>query len=531
MQLLCTFKRLQLLTMVISAAAVVTVLMILFFFNYPTIARDRVIEAMVFRNNTESMDRFMNTSDIKNLRATFYIYNITNPDKVVGSAAKINLTEIGPFVYDEYREKELVDNNQTLGLITYKLRRRYVFNRNLSVSDPTKVMITWPNVPLIVARSVIDKLPYLERTPIYWFLNSAIKSKNEPPFITDTAANFLFNGSKRNFFEYLQSLDKMKVLQPWPLPDNMFGLLYNKNFTWNPLVDREMTVKAGLGLGQTYRDLNQFAYINGSSVLSFWRDDPKGCNIVGGTDGEFFSPFLDQSGDLQVYAPDICRKLTMKPREATVVAGVSALKYTLDPKCLQSGENNPDNQCYCLSRNADDSPKPECFLDGLIDLSSCVQPNVVASGAHFIHGSDDFLARLSGISAPNASIHDPVLIIEPNTGVAVKAHVPIQINVRLEKGGFNIFNFFKDDEPLILPLIWTSESSELTPEQGKLLSNKLLLLNSWLATVILGGAVLFIIMIIIFAIILFSRYRVTKNPRTEPSEEDPLLTTPTSRDE
>lgn len=518
MQSCCTFKRLQYIACFILALTILTILLILFFFNYPTMARRRVVDEVVFKNNTDSMARFQTTRDLKNLRMSFYLFNVTNADEVVNTSAKIKLKEIGPFVYDEYKYKELIDNNQTSGLITYKLYRRYTYNKELSVGDPKTTQITWINVPLIVARDFLDRLnPWLERPEAYFLLNALIKADNETSFITDTAENFLFTGSKRKLFEDLQKLDKFKFINPWPLKDNMFALLYDRNNTWKQSLDHEMTVSAGFGVNQTYKDLNKYVYIDGKNTTSYWSNNPPNCNAVGGTDGEFFSPFLDKEQKLEVYSNDICRKLSFKFDERSYISGVPASQYSLDPASLQAPSNSSMNRCYCIQKEE----SPECRLNGLIDLSKCNQPNVIASGAHFIYGSTELLTKVDGLTKPDANIHAPIIHVEPNTGLAVKVKVPLQFNIKLEKGGFKIFDWVVSEDPVIVPLVWVEEMSELTESQASLLKSKLLLLDSWLVTMVLGGAIVFIATIMAVATILCLKYRESRS--AYPLESDLLV--------
>lgn len=516
----CTFGRIQFCALLLAAGTIVAILMVLFFFNYPSMARDRILDAVVFKNDSDAMERFQTTKDLKNLRLSFYLYNVTNADEVLKSSAKINLQEIGPFVYAEYKEKQFIDNNQTTGLITFKLKRRYILDESLSVADPKKVLIVWPNVPLLAARGFIDKLPFWERIPINVVINEAIRKTREPAFINDTAQNFLFDGSKRNLFEYLQKFDPLKFLNPWPLKDNKFALLYGKNFTWDPSIDRTMTASAGFGTTQNFTSLNQYIKINGSSQLPFWKSEPSNCNSVRGTDGEFFQPFLERSKQLEIYSLDICRTLTLKYRRDEYIRGINTFKYALHEDALQSGEKNSANKCYCLSSG------PECQLDGLIDLSTCNNPNVFASGAHFYAGSTELLSRVSGISPVNSSLHEPSIYIEPNTGIVAKVRVPLQFNVRLQKDGFKNFDFFKEDRPLIIPLVWVVESAELTDDQASLLKRELFLLNSWLVTLVLGTTIISILAIVAGVAFLCLRFRDSRaqhqSPR-EPTETDPLI--------
>lgn len=523
MQLCCSPRRLQLFTFLIAAFTILTVLIILFLFNYPTFARRRIVDEVVFKNGTMEMERFHTTADLVNLRLIIYVFNVTNAEEVVTSSAKIRFQEIGPFVYHEYKTKEFLDNNQTSGLITYKLRKQYTFVRNLSVGDPQKMNITWPNVPLIVARSLIDNLPLWKKAAAYFLFDEIISSMKESAFITDTVENFIFTGSKRDLFQRLQNVVG-PFFKPWPLKDNKFAIFYDRNNTWYPERDHVFTMSAGFGLNQTYKNLNQYVYMNQSATLPYWYPGPTQCNRLGGTDGEFFGPFLNSSENLEVYSVDICRKFSLKYRYSIYINGINAYKYSLDKRSLQSGSNNFENFCYCLKRDSDGTPLPECELDGLTDLSTCVAPNILASGAHFLYGEPEFLTRISGVSPPNVTNDEAVVYVEPNTGLTIHVKVPLQLNVRLEKGGFKIFNFFQEDKPLIIPLLYVTEAAELTDEQASLLRSKLLLLDSWLVSMVLGGAILFLFAIIATAVVFCMRYRTSRQQATRsPSETDPLI--------
>lgn len=527
MQLCCTPQRVQLFALFVATITIVGVLIILFLFNYPTFARHRILDAVVFKDGSQEMERFKTTAELVNLRMSIYVYTVTNADEVVKSSSKINLKEIGPFVYHEYKSKEFVDNNQVTGLITYKLRKRYTFLPDQSIGDPTVMNITWPNVPLIAARSVLDNLPFFERQAAYMLMNNAIKSKSEPAFITDTVENFIFDGSKRELFESLQNSFPFSLLKPWPLPDNKFAIFYDKNNTWYSWRDHLFTTSAGFGTNQDYHNLNQYIYMNQSATLPYWRKEPAQCNQINGTDGQFFAPFMDKTQNIMVYSADICRKVSLKYRHNFDLSRVTVYKYTLDEKDLLSGTKNPENDCYCLQRDKDDNPLPECQLDGLMDLSSCVAPNVVASGAHFLYGSPELWTRIAGISPPNATVDEPVIYAEPNTGLSIQVKVPIQLNIRLDRGGFNLFNFFQEDKPLIIPLFYGVEAAELTEDQASLLRSKLLLLDSWFVSMVLGGAIVLILAIGAAAAVLCMRFRGSRQARTA-SETEPLLSSTNS---
>jgi hypothetical protein len=515
----CSSKKFQLVLIAIAVITIITVLFILFISNWPSFAKQKIIDNVVFKNGSLGMQLFQNTSTLRNLRLSVSVFSVTNVDEVIKSAAKVKLKEYGPFVYREFKWKEVLDNNQETGLITYKLRRRFVFQPELSVGDPKKLQITWINVPVLSAIAYLDKLQPISAATAKFFFGRYLKSAKEQPFITDSVENFIFAGSYRKLFDdlYNNPLIRALVGNKWPLPDNKFALLYKKNNTWLPERDYIFTTAAGFGFNQTYKDLNQFKLMNGSSRLPFWNSGGD-CNKLFGTDGEFFQPLLDSSTKLNVYSIDICRRLDLKFKQQTSLDGISVNQYTLDEKSLQSSRSNPDNKCYCLSEDSD-----ECSLDGLIDLANCASNEVFASGSHFIHGSPELLLRVSGLRHPDPLRDDPTLYVEPNTGLTVQVNSPLQLNVRLRQNDYSIFKFFRDIKPLIVPLATVTEAAELEDDQANMLREKLLMLDSWFISMVLGGAIVLILVIIVLISVVCMRFRSSRQTASLPTESDPLL--------
>uniref|UniRef100_A0A6G1SDR2 Sensory neuron membrane protein 1 n=1 Tax=Aceria tosichella TaxID=561515 RepID=A0A6G1SDR2_9ACAR len=512
-------KKVQLFCMGVSVTTIVTVLFILFMANWPSFARQKVVENVIFKNGTLGMQRFQNTSDLHNLRLSITVFSVTNVDEVIKSAAKMKLQEYGPYVYKEYKWKELVDNNQETGLITYKLRRRFVFSPELSVGDPKAQNITWLNVPVLSMISTINKMKGWKWLAAKTAVELMMRQVGETPFITDTVENFIFAGSFRNLFAELY---KIKIIRDrigpkWPLPDNKFAILYNRNNTWLPDLDHNFTVTAGFGPDQRPADLNQFRLMNGSAQLPYWKQDGQ-CNQLGGTDGQFFGPFLDYSRNLSVYSMDICRKLQLKFRQPTHIDGVLAYRYTLDEKSLQSAARNPENACYCLANDQE-----ECKIDGLIDLSKCVADNVYASESHFLNGSPELSTRIAGMRPSNLTLDEPTIFIEPNTGFAIQVKVPIQFNVKLQRSDFDIVQFFNETKPLFVPLLTITEVAEMEDDQAAMLREKLLILDSWLISMVLGGAIILILVTVAAISIICMRIRRTRRVSSRPSERTPLL--------
>lgn len=519
----------NLLVLITSLLLVLVVIsLVIFSLKFPQYAKNRVIDALVFKDGSYSMSRFKTTEDLKNLRMSFYFYNITNPEEVVNNKAKIKLEQIGPFVYSEFKWRKFIKDDQEAGLITYKLYRRFRYNPDLSGYvdsnhterlDPSKTRITWINIPLIATLNYIDEIfgsgPSRVKNILEWAIHMFFRSNGEGPFLNATVQELVFDGSIRPGFVALHRY-LSNFVKPWPLLDNKFALLYNRNASWDPNFDRIITVSAGFGTNQTYRNLNSYISLDNNATLPNWKSEPPQCNKVGGTDGEFFSPFLNLSEDVDILALDICRRLSMKFKANSSMYGVPTALYVLNERTLESGFKNPENKCYCLGKDT----SPECNYDGLIDLKRCNgQKSIFASGAHFWAGSKELLDHVEGLTPPDPSIHEPLFHIEPNTGLALRARFPLQFNVKLPANDTFIFKFLNANHSIFLPFAWIDESSEMTEEQSKILKRELIILDTWLLIMAIGGFAIILLAIAVGSTILCLRFKVCSRA----TDADPLV--------
>ena len=66
---------------------------------------------------------------------SFYFYNVTNADEVEKSGERANLEEIGPFVFRLNMSKSSLYFHDNQTKISFKEKRTYFFDRNLSAFD------------------------------------------------------------------------------------------------------------------------------------------------------------------------------------------------------------------------------------------------------------------------------------------------------------------------------------------------------------------------------------------------------------
>lgn len=478
-------KRVFLLCIIFVLFACIAVTFFGFYFvtcQWHEFVANKVIDSVLFKNNSEAYWRLSSTAYISHNRIKIFPFNVTNEKAfVAGSDKKLKLEQIGPLVYDIFKTKDIVKNNAKTGLIEYKLKTVYTFNeKHSAIKEPGAALITWPNVPILSAMNKLEKifaiLPYhLIKIGISAFL----WVNKERPFFTAPVSDLIFDGFERPMFARLQRMVG-PLVEHWPLKDNKFALMYKRNNTYdrNTKLDTDTTytISSGFNGRQTYRDLNKYKFINGLNKTGYWPDespndadsDPSSysCNNVGGTDGQFFSPLLETES-IEVYIPDVCRRFTLrKSQDRPYVYRVQTQLYEMDLSDVRA--DTQQTKCYCL-----DPDSKQCSLPSLVDLQTCNHENIVASTPHFLSAEGtSLLSRIEGLS-PDKQKHTGKLLIEPNTGITLKAYMPMQFNVRLTKNSLRMFEFFKDEEPLIIPLAWIVQVSGPSVEAAEHLHSQL----------------------------------------------------------
>lgn len=83
-----------------------------------------------------------------------YLFNITNVDEVL-KGEKHKLRQVGPFVYEEKREKYDIEWNSDQSTVSYRQRRTWFFRPDLSPGNLDD-FIHHLNVPLVVSSLFIE---------------------------------------------------------------------------------------------------------------------------------------------------------------------------------------------------------------------------------------------------------------------------------------------------------------------------------------------------------------------------------------
>ncbi|GIY69822.1 lysosome membrane protein 2 [Caerostris extrusa] len=416
---------------------------------FPTILHALLQKNLVLEEGKEAYEKWKKTP----IPVTFkvFIFNVTNPKEVMDGMKPI-VQEIGPYVFKQYRSKNVLAWNKTDKTVTYDDLKQYHFVPELSANMTNRIYSL--NLPLQGILMFIKKLPDFTRSLVVPMLEGVLKNYNESLFSYRTARELLFDGYKVDLIQDLIDLASAFVTVPEILPNNTFGFLYGKN-------------NSGDGVFEVFTgedDIGKYAQIvkwNNMSRIPFWNNQY--CNMMNGTDGSQFPPPVSKRDVLYVYTPELCRSVSLEYLVDTRVRGIPALRFVTPEKLFASPLVNPDNMCYCTEEKF-------CGLSGILDVSPCRKGMKLAvTGPHFFQAHEFIKERVTGLNASREA-HETYVDIEPNTGLVLRASRKLQMNFLLDK--FEEMEETKSVTLSVIPLIWVTEEAEIDEEVATMFTAK-----------------------------------------------------------
>ncbi|KAJ8927991.1 hypothetical protein NQ314_019519 [Rhamnusium bicolor] len=361
-----------------------------------------------------------------------YMFNVTNPMEVQ-SGKKPSLQEVGPFCYEEWKEKVNVADDEEDDTIFYDSKDTFIKKMWPGcLSGEEEVTIPHPMI-LAVVNTVMRQKP-----GALSLINKAIKSIFSNPtsiFVTAKANDILFDGviincGVKDFAgkAICSQLKEAPTLKRVSEDELAFSLL------------------APVSVLKPTGELKTIAIWGGSwhmmelKKMDVWPTDE--CNEIKGTDGTIFPPFLAPEEGLVSFAPDLCRSLAAFFVQKTKYDGIPVREYSAN---LGDMSTNADEKCYCLTPDT-------CLKKGLMDLYKC-------SGAPiYTTGSPVYAKKRLQFSMP----------LQPNPKV-------------------DLFNNFTDT---VLPMFWVEEGVALNITFTKQLKDffkikKIVKISKWI--ILLGS--------------------------------------------
>jgi len=251
-----------------------------------------------------------------------WVFNVENAQEVLERrGARVQLKELGPFVFHLRRQKDIVsfagDN------LYYTERKVYHFSPELSCCA-INTTVTIPNIPLVavVDRALSYNLPLVGRF-IPRLINRAIQSLREQLFVRKQVREILFDGYE---VELLKMVSRVGSLVGLPQTQQRFAILKGRNDTWRPEQDGVFAINTGA------RDRRQFGRVsswNSYKQLPFW--PAQACNAINGSDGTLFPPPIKASEPLYIFNAELCRTVNLVYERPSDIRAIKALRFVLNP--------------------------------------------------------------------------------------------------------------------------------------------------------------------------------------------------------
>jgi len=442
----------------------------------------------------------------------FTFYDIQNAETFIKNEEKAVFVEKGPYTYREIRMKQ----NYTYGdqYLEYSQYRHFEFQPDLSCQgcskdDPMTIL----NMPLLGAVDAAFKTGSSMLIPVALKAIAAaidITESSTDIVLTDTVDNLLFNGVSKEsnaLVNVLLTNGLFKNKLPPAIQVNGFAIFNSKNATTHnenyrvgttPETHTEIQLW-GMELDELVANLSTTRtcpsiYEEGGDPPAcgaydnptWWPNpdvtgevDGSNCNVIRGTNAEQFPPFLKDRKDdpLWIFTTDLCRSMYMKFVEEDKIEGIKVYKYSVP---TDGGNiNKKDNFCFCKDfaekknegcvKNStvdDEFDLTDCEIttchDGLQNVENCMKSPVVMSSPHFYMAEQQLDHFSTSFKKPAKEDDETYLNIEPVTGMVLKAHKRIQVNMPIVPTNRDEIPFLKDITHVpAFPVLWLDEGADI----------------------------------------------------------------------
>ncbi|TRY81355.1 hypothetical protein DNTS_008493 [Danionella cerebrum] len=385
-----------------------------------------------------------------------YFLHIVNPDEILKGEKPV-VMEQGPYVYRENRWKDNITFHEN-ATVSYKEYRQYFFEESMSVGNESDV-VTIPNMLVLGASVMMENAPLAVRV----LVSSTFKSFNEGAFITKPVGELMWGYESK-------LVDFLNKFLPGLMPSSgKFGLFSEFNNSNTGL----FTIFTGR---DDIRNVHMVDTWNGQKKVDYWSTGQ--CNMINGTAGQMWPPFMTKETTMPFYSPDACR----------IILRTKASVPVDSPGCL-------------MSAPADTPPEFESHV--LYSPSFISQP-------HFYNADPELLKTVDGLN-PSEEEHGLFIDIHPETGVPINVSVRLQLNLLIKRvPGISETGNIKE---LVIPMLWFEESGYIDgPVLNTFRTNLVLLpmVMEYMQYIFIAVGLIFLLT----ALVLFLRHKVKHSMNT-----------------
>ncbi|XP_064799134.1 scavenger receptor class B member 1-like isoform X3 [Oncorhynchus masou masou] len=360
---------------------------------------------------------------------TVYFFNVLNPTEVL-AGEKPMVEQRGPYVYRKHIQKQNITfhPNHTVSYLEY---RSYFFEPSMSVGNESDV-VTIPNMLVLGAAVMMENLPFAVRLMI----STTFKTFKEGPFLTKSVGKLMWGYDSK-------LVDFLNKWLPGMLPSTgKFGLFAEFNNSNTGL----FTIHTGK---DDIRLIHKVDSWNGLTKLTNWKTPQ--CNMINGTAGQMWPPFMTKESTLPFYSPDACRSLEMVYQREGIMEGIPLYRYVAPKTLFANGSDYAPNEGFC-----------PCRQSGLLNVSSCRSNSpVFISHPHFYNADPVLLDYVHGLQ-PTEDQHGLFIDIHPETGVPLNVSIRLQLNLYMKKVS-GITETGKISE-VMMPMMWFEENGYIDGE-------------------------------------------------------------------
>lgn len=466
----------------IVAGALAVVFGTVMIFVGPLIIDDQIVKRTVIDPNNDLTYTMWKDVPVPFFMSV-YFFHVLNPKEIL-KGEKPMLEQRGPYVYRKRIQKDNITFHPNY-TVSYKEYRQYFFEPSMSVGNESDI-ITIPNMLVLGAGVMMEDFPYAVRL----LISTTFKTFKEGPFLTKTVEELMW-GYDSKLVEFLN-----KYL-PGMLPSTgKFGLFAEFNNSNTGL----FTIFTGKDNIQNVHKVDSW---NGLTELSYWKTPQ--CNMINGTAGQLWPPFLTKESTLPFYSPDACRSMELVYQRPGHMKGIPYYRFVAPTTLFANGTNYEPNEGFC-----------PCRQSGLLNVSSCRHNSpVFISHPHFFNADPVLLDSVHGL-APTEEEHGLFIDIHPDTGVPLNVSIRLQLNLYL-KTVPGITETGKISE-VVMPLLWFEERGYIDGPIVNTFYTSLVVLPVVMEVMQYGFIVLGLVTIVI-SIVVLRRQKATQNEPIKSSHE------------